>query len=138
MGRKRTTTEQFIKRAKERHGDKYDYSETVYVDMHTKVRIKCPEHNCFEILPYTHIKQGSGCPKCGLLKAAKSRSLSFDEFLKRAWKIHDKKYAYVEESYKGVGKKVTIVCKFHGRFEQRAADHLNGFGCKKCSRSKQT
>ena len=59
--------ENFIKRAKELHGDKYDYSKVNYVDTHTKVCIICPKHGEFWQLPATHLKanrNGCGCPKC--------------------------------------------------------------------------
>lgn len=39
---KRLTTESFIKRAKEIHGDKYDYSLVQYINSRTKVKIICP------------------------------------------------------------------------------------------------
>lgn len=41
------TTEEFIKRAKECHEIKYDYSKTKYTGRHKKVCIICPEHGEF-------------------------------------------------------------------------------------------
>ena len=41
---KKLTTEEFIKRAKEVHGDKYDYSKVEYINSKTKVCIICPKH----------------------------------------------------------------------------------------------
>ena len=38
------TTEDFIKKAKEVHGDKYDYSKVEYTNIFGKLCIKCPEH----------------------------------------------------------------------------------------------
>lgn len=57
------TTEQFIKEAKEMHGDEYDYSLVNYVNYKTKVKIICPKHGAFEQEPDLHIR-GSGCPYC--------------------------------------------------------------------------
>ena len=37
---KKYTTEEFIKKAREIHGDKYDYSKVEYVSYHTKVCIR--------------------------------------------------------------------------------------------------
>lgn len=37
------TTKEFIKKAKEIHGDKYDYSKVEYVNTLTSVTIVCPE-----------------------------------------------------------------------------------------------
>ena len=41
------TTEIFIKKSREKHGDKYDYSKVDYVNGRTKVCIICPEHGEF-------------------------------------------------------------------------------------------
>lgn len=59
------TTEEFIRRAKEVHGDKYDYSKVEYVNNTTKVCIICPTHGEFWQKPNTHI-QKKGCKKCFL------------------------------------------------------------------------
>lgn len=60
------TTEDFIKDAKEIHGDKYDYSESVYVDASTKITIYCPTHKEYFYQTYgDHIYLGCNCPLCG-------------------------------------------------------------------------
>lgn len=53
----------FIERAKEIHGDKYDYSKVEYKDSHTNVCIICPKHGEFYIRPNDHLF-GHGCGKC--------------------------------------------------------------------------
>lgn len=60
------TTEDFIKRAKSIHGDTYDYSETEYVNMYSRVRIRCKKHGVFEQMAGNHInpKIKAGCPYC--------------------------------------------------------------------------
>lgn len=58
------TTDIFIKRAKEIHGDKYDYSLVDYVNAKTKVEIICPVHGKFTQIPYNHLS-GKGCMECG-------------------------------------------------------------------------
>ena len=60
----RLTTDIFIKRAKERFGDKFNYDKTVYKNNRTKVTIICPEHGMFDIRPYDFLKSKFGCPKC--------------------------------------------------------------------------
>ena len=57
------TTEDFIVKSKEIHGNKYDYSKACYKTCDTKVCIICPEHGEFWQTPSNHIN-GSGCPKC--------------------------------------------------------------------------
>src|ERR1035437_381577 len=41
------TTKEFILKAKEIHGDKYDYSKVEYIGSHNKVIIICPKHGEF-------------------------------------------------------------------------------------------
>ena len=53
----------FIKKAREIHGDKYDYSKVEYINNRTKVCIICPEHGEFWQRPGNHLK-GQGCRKC--------------------------------------------------------------------------
>lgn len=55
----------FAKRASELNGDKYDYSEYVYVNANTKGKIICREHGEFWQNPSNHLR-GSQCPKCSL------------------------------------------------------------------------
>lgn len=62
-GNKRLTTEEFIKRAKEVHSSKYDYSKVEYKNRKTKVEIICPKHGSFYQTPFNHLI-GAGCPIC--------------------------------------------------------------------------
>lgn len=62
--RKYNTAEDFIKRAKEIHGDKYNYSKLKWINSQTKVEIICPIHKqSFLQDPYKHLL-GQGCPIC--------------------------------------------------------------------------
>ena len=58
------TTETWIQKAKQIHGDKYDYSKVKYVNSHTKVCIICPEHGEFWQTPNNHLCGKTICPKC--------------------------------------------------------------------------
>ena len=58
------TTEEWVERARSVHGDKYDYSQTVYVNQRTNVKIICPKHGLFEQKADSHIR-GFGCKLCG-------------------------------------------------------------------------
>jgi very-short-patch-repair endonuclease/phage FluMu protein Com len=54
---------EFIKRAKDVHGDIYDYSKVKYIESRSKVKIVCSKHGEFLQTPHLHM-QGSGCPVC--------------------------------------------------------------------------
>ena len=123
------TTEEFIERAKKVHGDKYDYSKSEYVNNHTKVCITCPEHGEFWQTPENHL-DGQGCPKCGI----KKRTLTTEEFINKARKIHGNKYNYSKVKYKNAKEKVCIICPEHGEFWQVPSYHLSGNGCPECGK----
>lgn len=57
------TTERFIEKAKEIHGNKYDYSKVEYQRNCIKVCIICPKHGEFFQTPNSHLL-GNGCHKC--------------------------------------------------------------------------
>lgn len=64
----KTSQEDFINKARQIHGDKYDYTNVSYVNTHTKVSIVCPIHGTFTPTPLNHL-QGSGCRACANAKA---------------------------------------------------------------------
>ena len=55
------TLEQIIDDFKNKHGDKFDYSRVVYVNIDTPVEIICPRHGLFKSTPYRHMKSKHGC-----------------------------------------------------------------------------
>lgn len=57
--------DEFIRRARLVHGDKYDYSRVKYERKDVKVEIICPEHGSFWQTPHCHYFLGQGCPICG-------------------------------------------------------------------------
>ena len=123
-------TEEFIEKANEVHGGKYDYSKVVYRNSYTKVIIICPIHGEFEQLPSSHLSS-RGCPKCaGITKS------NTEEFIKKANEVHGGKYGYSKVNYVNNRTKVTIICPIHGEFEQVPSSHLNGHGCPKCGETK--
>ncbi|MBH9576730.1 DUF723 domain-containing protein [Inhella proteolytica] len=60
--RQRQTVERFVDRARQVHGEKYDYSLIDYSTAKKPVRIVCPVHGVFEQTPDMHLK--SGCRRC--------------------------------------------------------------------------
>ena len=61
--RKKLTTADFISKATLVHGNKYNYSNSVYISSKSKIKITCPIHGEYEQLPFAHL-QGQGCPRC--------------------------------------------------------------------------
>ena len=121
---------EFIEKAKQIHGDKYDYSKVEYKNNRTKVCIICPIHGEFWQTPDVHLR-GCGCQKCGYNKE-KTIKTTLKEFIEKARTVHGNKYDYTKVDYKGCKTKVCITCPKHGEFWQTPESHLNGNGCVKC------
>jgi len=124
----KNTTDIFIKESKKRHNNKYDYSLVKYVNNKTKVKIICKEHGIFEQTPINHMNN-NGCKQCSQDKL----KLKNEDFVKRSKDIHDNKYDYSLSKCEDAYTKVIITCPIHGEFRQRAANHLQGQGCRKCA-----
>lgn len=138
------TLESFIAKAKEKHGDAFDYSHVVYVNSTTKVNIIC--NTCGEIFEQTPAKHvfGRGCPHCAnKVRGYKSRN-DFKEVVDRAVAIHGDKYTYLDMFYKDEGNErsrshLSVKCNRCGSvFEQAVRDHLRGggkaTGCPHCAK----
>ena len=129
---KKVTTEEFIKRAKAIHGDKYDYSKTVYVGRHEKLCITCPIHGDFWIEAGAHLS-GQGCRECGIKLRGENQQMSKEKFVEMANKVHNNKYDYSKTVYRSRKTKGIIICPIHGEFIQGLGNHLQGHGCPKCT-----
>lgn len=60
------------------------------------------------------------------------KKLTTDEFIRKAILIHKNKYDYTLSIYNGSQSPITIICPIHGKFYQKANNHLNGSNCYKC------
>jgi hypothetical protein len=129
-------TETFIKKAKEIHGSKYDYSKVEYKNAKTKVIIICSIHGEFEQQPGSHVSntQPRGCAECG----KKSKKNTTEKFIEESIKVHGDKYDYSKVNYIKNSEDVIIICKIHGEFLQQPNNHIAGSGCKKCTKPKMT
>ncbi|PLT24632.1 hypothetical protein [Pseudoalteromonas sp. MelDa3] len=124
--------EEFLKRAKEAHGDKYLYDLVEYSSFNEKVSIKCLLHGVFNQSPASHVR-GSGCPICGLESSREKRRIPHHVILTKAHEVHNFKYSYVEDREENPDGKLVVFCSEHGRFEQKIDAHLRGVGCPECT-----
>lgn len=128
---KKVTTEIFIEKAIAKHGNKYDYSESVYTKSKEDLIIRCPTHGLFQQTPDCHV-QGSGCTKCSHDRLSKERTKDFSKWVEEANRIHNFKYDYSDSIYQGANERITIHCSIHGLFKQIASSHIKGYGCNDC------
>lgn len=126
----RVGKEEFLKRVKLIHGNKYGYERLTFGDHKEKEKIYC--RSCRKYFLQTRAKhlRGQGCKVCG---NARNKN-TLEDFIKRAVKIHGDKYDYKDVIYNRTDEKVTIHCPVHGKFEQTPHSHLKGVGCYDCGR----
>lgn len=73
-GNIKSNTKEFISKARQIHGDLYDYSQTRYASDNEKVLIICNLHGDFEQTAGSHLA-ARGCPKCAAISNGWSRSV---------------------------------------------------------------
>lgn len=132
----RIDTDEFIRRSKAIHGDKYDYSVMSYKGLKYPINLICKKHNyeftvkaaCQHI--YDHYQ---GCQIC---KAEKLQN----HFFNKAKTIHGDKYDYSESVFVSSKKPIDIICKKHNyKFTLIMAQAHVGVakqGCPICSAEK--
>ena len=127
----RTNAANFEEKARNVHGEKYDYSKVHYETVKSKVIIICSEHGEFLQALDSHINQKHGCPSCGITK-----KMTLAEFLEKAKRTHGAMTSHYDYSsvvaIDGSKTKVEIICKLHGSFQMTVNSHLMGKGCSKC------
>ncbi len=134
------TTNEFIRRSKERFGsDRFNYSQVLLWSggIHQKVILICIKHaESFELDAWSHIRNGSvGCTKCNKnSKYTLERVLEYDKKLFNG-KTFD--YSRVDWTKNGLAiQEIGCSTKDHGFFEQSLFGHTSGReGCAKCSRN---
>lgn len=121
------TKEDFIRKAIEKHGSKYDYSLVEYTKSNVKVKIKCNKcGGVFEQTPAMHLS-GNGCSICN----PPHKKLTHEEFVERLSKTHPN--LEVLSEYNGKDKKITVRCKIHNHTYETTPHRLvQGANCKYC------
>ena len=131
------TSEEYIKRAKEVHGDKYDYSKLIYKGLSHKVEIYCKKCNKYFWQSADKHLLGQDCNCYKIEKIRKKRASTKEEFIRKANIIHKNGFDYSDVEYINVNTPVKIKCKKCGKlFLQTPGNHLAGKGCSYCKASK--
>lgn len=124
-----SNTQEFVNKAREKHGTIYDYSKVDYVNCHTPVTIICSTHGEFQQTPMKHL-DGQGCPKCC------GKNKTTEDIINLSKQVHGDKYDYSKVNYISVYDPITIICPKHGEFQQLPYVHFgNKCGCPKCAMS---
>jgi very-short-patch-repair endonuclease len=133
-----TRFENFLTKAIQIHGDRYDYSLVLYVKNSVYVVIICKEHGEFLQIPASHTS-GRGCPTCGKFAQQSANRRAFElcrsSYVGLCESLYGHLYEYSQTEYRGSNVHVRIFCKTCQRFfNQIAKDHYGGKGCYDCGR----
>ncbi len=123
------SSENWIKKAKKIHKNKFNYSKTVYRGSREQINIICKKHGAFKLRASHHL-EGSGCRQCNIERQRKSKS----QFIKDSKIYHGNHYNYSLVEFKSIHDFVKIICPIHGTFKQKPSKHQKGQGCKKCNK----
>lgn len=128
---KHKTTKDIILEFKEVHGDRYDYSKSIYKNTKTKITVICKEHGEFECNISDHLK-GVNCPKCHF-----TWKRSTEDVIKEFITVHGDTFNYDLVNYIGSNKYVKIICNTCGhQFSKLPYEHIKsekGY-CPKCNK----
>lgn len=91
---KRLTKKEFIKKSKNVHKNKFDYSLVEYTNSYTKIKIICKKHGEFLQVPNDHMN-GIGCPRCCSSKGEKKI---------REWLLENKIKFEEQKTFDGLNK----------------------------------
>lgn len=137
------TTESFIEKAKELHGDRFCYDSVNYINSYHKITAKCIKHDLeFEVDPISFIRSSRGsnrrntgnfCIKCKV-----NPKLTHDEYIDKIKKYEDY-YDLSLVKFETTRKEVQIVCRKHNEVINIEARHLSARGlrlnlCSQCKK----
>jgi hypothetical protein len=127
----RKSQSKFIEEARDTHGDKYDYSKSVYKTTNEDIEIICSKHGSFYMSPYRHCAKGQGCPTCS--KLDRNQIIGTEDLISRSKEIHGDRYDYSKLVYVDSYTDIEVVCKEHGSFWLSPYAHaIRGTGCLAC------
>ena len=120
----------FIAKAKETHGDRYEYDKSVY-HYRSLVTVTCKTHGDFKIRYDHHVgPRKGGCRLCYF----DSITYKKDHVIEKMTAIHSGRYTYENSDISGTRKRIAVTCPKHGDFLCTPAAHMQGSQCPSCSR----
>ena len=99
-----------------------------FIKNNVKVTLICKKHNVEFTQIRTNTKKYNGCPEC----KKENQSVDKEHFINKALVKHGSKYDYSLVEYVNAYTPVKIICKTHGVFYQRPANHIRGQNCINC------
>lgn len=123
---------EFVSRATEVHGDKYEYHRLEVIDKRSVIVASCRIHGEFTTPASKHLA-GIGCYPCSVDSRAAKRSDSFEGVVAKAKATYGDRYTYLK-LIKEEGKRPAVLarCDKHGEFIKPASAFTAGKGCPSC------
>lgn len=126
--------EDFVERARQKHGNQYIYDPEMYEMSSRPTWITCPEHGVFKMMAVNHLN-GEGCYHCGIEKIRQNKLQPWQEVLSKCRETHGDRYQYDADTYVNADTPMRMHCDLHGFFWQSARSHyFGGRGCPECGR----
>ena len=126
-----TNLEEIIVRSREKFGNKFDFSESVFRGTTAEMKLRCAIHGIINLTPENHFLLSKGCKHC----SEKADDYSPMNFLRKAKDKFGNRFDYTELGYVDTATKVTIRCVKHDHiFSTLPYKHTRSItgGCKFC------
>lgn len=123
----RYNTDEYIKAARNTHGELYSYEKSVYTGMANKIEITCKKHGSFWQEAAAHVK-GQGCPNCCSSKG----EIAIKKFLDNKNIKYTQQKTFGDCKHKGLLKfdfyldDYNTVVEFHGRQHFEPVTYFGG------------
>lgn len=125
-----TLKEKFIDKMIKKFGNKFDFTDTNYLNSKTYVEIKCENNHIFGGIPNKILTYKIPCDKC---RKEYQLKINKHEFLIKANITHNNRYIYPLDDYINNKQKIKILCSVHGVFYMRPDLHIyQKQGCPNC------
>lgn len=132
---KKLSQEEFLRRVKVIFDNSLDFSESIYINTLTKVKVLCPKHGEFYIVPNL-LFAGNGCQKCRHGENGYKKPPTQDEVAKI---FEDRGYKLIDE-YENSNKPMRYVCPKHPDKDTSISlcNLKSGQGCWYCGVERRT
>lgn len=134
MKRERLNQESFIEKAIKIHGNKFDYSKSIFKGKRKKIKIRCLTcGNNINVLADYHLKSKTGsCNYCNV----ESKKLTTEDFINKVKKARGNEFSFEKTRYINSKTKVKVFHRRCGKLILVDPSNLvksSGTGCRRCS-----
>ncbi len=102
-----------------------------FVNYKTPIKCKCYKHNIIWLAWPTSLLKGRSCRKCGYENNGESRSMTYEEFIKRVNALNNGITAIGD--FLGLNNPMDFECQLEHQWTAVASAILNGEGCPYCA-----